>query len=158
MISESLRDRICGWRRRVYEVLEVGQGDDGASRWIDQILIWLILLNVIAFAAETAPALRERYGVWLHLFDMISVAVFSLEYALRIWSCVEMPFLRRLPPWRARLRFALRPQTLIDLLAILPFYLGALLPVDLRILRLFRVLRLLKLARYSPALHALTQV
>lgn len=157
-MDEGLSIWLHRQRRRVYELLEVGRAEDRVSRWIDRVLIGLILLNVAAFAAETAPAVEEAYGPWLHLFDRLSVGVFTIEYALRVWSCVEMPFLRKRSAWRARLFFASRPHAVIDLMAILPFYLGALLPLDLRVLRLFRVLRLLKLARYSPALHALVQV
>ena len=151
-------DRIDAGRRRIYEILEIGHGEDVVSQWVDRFLIGLILLNVVAFTAETVPEIEAAYGGWLRAFELFSVAVFTVEYALRIWSCVETPFLRRLSLWRARLRFAIRPYPLIDLMAILPFYLGALLPVDLRILRLVRVLRFLKIARYSPALLALIQV
>jgi voltage-gated potassium channel len=63
-----------------------------------------------------------------------------------------------LPPWRTRLRFALRPILLIDLLAFLPWYLHFMFPLDLRILRVFRLFRLLKLVRYSPALQTLGRV
>jgi voltage-gated potassium channel len=58
-------------------------------------------------------------------------------------------------PMAARLRFARRPYPLIDLAAIVPFWLGALLPIDLRILRVLRVFRILKLTRYSPTMHVL---
>jgi voltage-gated potassium channel len=47
------------------------------------------------------------------------VIVFSIEYVLRLWSAVEIPLLDRLPHWRARLKFALRPMMIIDLLACL---------------------------------------
>lgn len=91
-------------------------------------------------------------------FNLFSVFVFSLEYVLRVWSAVDIPMLSRLPPWRARLRFALRPIKLIDLMAVLPWYLQWFIPVDLRFLRVLRLLRLLKLARYSPALQTLGRV
>ena len=142
-------------RRRVYEVVEVGRGEDRLSRIFDGVIITLILLNVIAFAAETVPSLGSRYATWFTAFEIFTVAVFTIEYGLRLWSAVELPFLARLPSWRARLRFARRPDLIIDLLAILPFYLGQLLAIDLRILRTLRLLRLLKLSRYSPAMHAL---
>ena len=151
-------DRLEPFRRRVYEVLEVGRGEDRVSLWIDRFLVALILLNVLAFAAETVPDLAERYGAAFEAFNIFSVIVFTIEYALRIWSAVEIPFLKRLTPTAARIRFALRPYPMIDLLAILPYYLSLLVAVDLRVLRVLRLFRLLKLARYSPALHALFQV
>ena len=145
-------------RRRVYEVLEVGRGEDRASVLVDDLLIALIVLNVIAFALETVPSIDAEYGGWLEAFDVFSVAVFTIEYALRLWSCVEVPFLSRISPLEARLRFARRPYMVIDLLAILPFYLGALFQIDLRVLRVLRLFRFFKLARYSPAMHTLLRV
>ena len=71
---------------------------------------------------------------------------------------MEVPFLARMPPWRARLIYATRGYLIIDLLAILPFYLGGLLGIDLRVLRVLRLLRFLKLSRYSPAMHTLLRV
>jgi voltage-gated potassium channel len=69
-----------------------------------------------------------------------------------------MPFLSRMRPWRARLYLATRGYLIIDLLAILPFYLGGLLGLDLRVLRVLRLLRFFKLSRYSPAMHTLLRV
>ncbi|MGI9457130.1 MAG: cyclic nucleotide-gated ion channel [Aeoliella sp.] len=61
-------------------------------------------------------------------------------------------------PWQARYRFAMRPYLIIDLLAIAPFFLSFILPIDTRGLRVLRIFRLLKLARYSPAMHILVRV
>ncbi|MEZ5817186.1 MAG: cyclic nucleotide-gated ion channel [Hyphomicrobiaceae bacterium] len=147
-----------GLRRRIYEIIEVGRGETAASRLFDHLIVSLILLNVLAFCLETIPEVEAEWGAWLHAFDMISVAIFTIEYLLRLWTSVEVPMLSRLPPWQARLRFARRPMLVIDLLAILPFYAGSVLGVDLRVLRVFRLLRFLKLTRYSPAIHTLLRV
>jgi voltage-gated potassium channel len=66
--------------------------------------------------------------------------------------------LSRLPRGQARLRFAMRPMMIIDLLAFAPWYLHWLYPIDLRLLRVFRLFRLLMLVRYSPALQTLGRV
>lgn len=145
-------------RRRLYEILEIGHGDDRASRMVDALLIGLITLNIAAFAAETVPRLAAAYGPWFEAFEVFSVAVFTIEYALRIWVAVEVPFLSRLRAHQARLKFALRGNQLIDLIAILPFYLSMLTQIDLRVLRVLRLLRFLKLSRYSPAMHTLIRV
>lgn len=146
------------WRRRVYEIIEIGQGDDHLSRIVDAGIVALILINIGAFVAETVPELARRYGVWFHAFETFSVLIFTIEYAARLWTAVEVPFLARLPAWKARLKWASRAYLIIDLLAILPFYLGALLSLDLRVLRVLRLLRFFKLSRYSPALHTLLRV
>jgi voltage-gated potassium channel len=146
------------WRREVHDVLEVGGDAHPAGRLVNAFIILLIILNAIAFAADTVPALAERYAFEFELFNVFSVIVFTIEYVLRVWSSVEIPMLSRLPRWQARLRFAARPMMIIDLLAFFPWYLHWIYPMDLRILRLFRLFRLLKLVRYSPALQTLGRV
>lgn len=149
---------IARLRRRVYEVIEVGRGEDALSKAFDSFIVALIVLNIAAFTAETVPWIEQRYRAAFHAFELFSVAVFTVEYLARLWVAVEMPFLSRLPAWRARLRMAQRPALVIDLLAIAPFYLHQFFPFDLRVLRILRLLRFLKLSRYSPAMHTLIRV
>jgi voltage-gated potassium channel len=149
------------WRRRrreVHDILEVGGDAHPIGRVINAFIIVLIVLNAIAFAAETVDHLAERYEPYFDAFNLFSVAVFSIEYGLRIWSAVDIPMLSRMKPWKARFRFALRPIMLIDLFAVLPFYLQWFIPIDLTALRVLRLFRLLKLVRYSPALQTLGRV
>jgi voltage-gated potassium channel len=145
-------------RTRLHEVLDAGQAEDRLSLCVDTFLIALIILNVIAFSLGTVEAVAVRHGLLLEWFNIISVLIFTVEYALRIWACIELPPLRHLPRWRARLRFALRPLLIIDLLAIAPFYLSMFTGLDLRVLRVLRLLRFFKLARYSPAIQTLSRV
>lgn len=144
-------------RRRAHEVLEAGHANDRLSTLFDAVLVTLIITNVIAFAVGTMEA-AAPYETALEAFNIVSVAIFTVEYAARLWACVELPPWRHLPHWRARLRFARRPLLLVDLAAILPFYLSFLLPLDLRVLRVLRLLRFFKVARYSPALQTLGRV
>ena len=146
------------WRRQVHDILEVGGEAHPAGRIVNAFIVTLIVLNAVAFAAETVDDLAARYHSFFDAFNVFSVAVFSIEYLLRLWSAVEIPMLSRMPPWQARLRFALRPVMLIDLFAVLPFYLYPIFPIDLRVLRVLRLFRLLKLVRYSPALQTLGRV
>jgi voltage-gated potassium channel len=146
------------WRREVHDILEVGGDAHPVGRIVNAFIIVLIILNAIAFAADTVPELADRYAVEFEVFNIFSVIVFTLEYVLRVWSAVEIPMLSRLPRWQARLRFATRPMMIIDLLAFFPWYLHWMLPMDLRVLRVFRLFRLLKLVRYSPALQTLGRV
>ncbi|ODA68890.1 Cyclic nucleotide-gated potassium channel [Methyloligella halotolerans] len=145
-------------RRGVYDVLEVGTDAHPASSFVDAFIITLIVANVFAFALETVEPFATVHANALQRFNTFSVIVFTIEYVLRIWSAVEIPLFRNEPNWRARLKFARRPIMIIDLLAVLPWYLGNLLPIDLRVLRVLRLLRLLKLVRYSPALQSLQRV
>jgi voltage-gated potassium channel len=104
------------------------------------------------------PQFAARFGTAIWCFELLSVAVFSLEYGLRLWSCVELPFLAGLPSWRARLKYALRPLQIVDLLAILPAVASIFLPFDFAALWVLRLFRFLKIARYSSALHSLGRV
>ena len=137
-------------RRRTYQVLEKAGADDRLSGAVDGVLIAVILANMAAVVLESFAGLHARFIVWFDLLEVVSVALFTVEFALRLWTC---DFLR---PQSSRLgavaRFLVSPIGIIDLLAILPFYLPFLIPVDLRvvrILRLVRFLRLLKLTRYT---------
>lgn len=145
-------------RRAVFETIEIGHGEDRASRIFDAVIVTLIVLNVAAMIAETVPSIQAAYGPYLLAFEVFTITIFTIEYLLRLWTAVEMPFLSRMTPWRARLRHARSPALIIDLLAILPFYLSHLVPFDLGMLRVLRLLRLLKLSRYSPAMHTLVRV
>lgn len=152
------RDSLSAIRVRLHDILEAGHSDDRTSRLIDTFLVLLIVTNVTAFAVETVDWVAVSYGPQLELFNTISVLIFTIEYVLRLWVCVELPLLSNDPPWLARLKFARRPLLVIDLLAILPFYLAFLFGADLRILRVLRLLRFFKIARYSPALQTLGRV
>lgn len=145
-------------RRRLHEILEVGHIKDVPSIVFDIFIITLIVANVVAFLAETVSPLNIIYARAFEVFNLVSVVIFTLEYLVRLWCAVESVPLRHLNPWHARARFASNPLMVIDLLAVLPFYLGSIFGLDLRILRILRLLRFLKLARYSPALDTLRRV
>ncbi len=140
------------YRRRIFETLEIAAGGDRLSRVVDMAIMTLIFLNVVAVIFETVPLIGQRFHLFFKVFETFSVAFFTIEYLLRIWTCNEDA--RYSSAISGRIRFALTPLALIDLLAILPAYLPLFLPVDLRflrVLRMFRILRLLKFARYSKA-------
>lgn len=142
-------------RQRAYEILERGAVNDPTDDIVHGGLVALILVNVAAVVLESVPAYAEAYAGLFFVIEVVSVAVFTLEYALRIWCAPEHGPWCDLPPWRARLKLALEPQALIDLLAILPFYAAFFTPFDLRTLLILRLLRFFKIARYSPGMASL---
>ncbi|HEX5872526.1 MAG TPA: ion transporter, partial [Longimicrobium sp.] len=145
-------------RRRVWEILKDAQPGDRTSRRFELFILALIALNVAAVVLESIPSVQERFGAAFAVFEACSVGVFVGEYAARLWSCVEDP--RSRGPVRHRLRFAVRPLALVDVMAILPFFatMGTADMRVLRALRLLRLVRLLKLGRYLAALTALQRV
>src|SRR5205085_10305506 len=86
---------------------------------------------------------------------IVSLVVFTVEYVLRVWVAVEHAPYRHLEASAARLRFIASPLGIIDLLAVLPFWLAFAAPGDLRIVLVFRAVRFLKLVRYSPSMRSL---
>lgn len=102
-------------------------------------------------------SIQDRWAWELDAFEVLSVAAFTAEYAARLWSSTADPRFAR--PVLGRLRFALTPMALVDLIAVLPSYL-AFLAVDLRsvrALRLVRILRVAKLGRYSESWRLIAQ-
>lgn len=129
------------------------------ERSINLLLMGLIFFNVLSVILETEHALFFRYRPIFHWFEVVSVLIFSVEYLLRLWSCTEN--VRYGHPLWGRVRYVLSPMAAVDLLAIAPFYLPMLIPVDLRFLRalrLFRLFRLLKLGRYMKSLRRIRNV
>lgn len=145
-------------RQFVFRVLETAKDDDRVSRVVDLVLISLIAASVFAIILESVPAIEKRFRAELYWFEVFTVAVFSVEYLLRVWSAVEKDVRQPMHPVVARVRYVFSFHAIVDLLAILPFYLltfGVFGTVDMRFLRAFRLLRVLKLTRYSAALNML---
>jgi len=139
-------------KRDIFEILAV-DGDHPLSHSFDVFIMSLIAVNVVVVMLATVEALYTAYDTFFVTFEIVSVAIFTVEYAGRIWSCTIDEDYR--DPVFGRVRFAGRPFLVIDLLAILPFFLGGFI-VDLRFLRSLRLLRffrLLKLARYSESMR-----
>ena len=141
----------------VLRVLEPAALGDRTSRIWDLSLFFLVVLNLVAVALESVPTLQTSYGKWLYNFELFSVVVFSVEYVARVWSA---PAKRGVDftdsPLKSRFRYIFSFYGLIDLVAILPFYIQALFPgLDLRVLRALRLLRILKLNHYNSALDDL---
>lgn len=114
-------------------------------------MLAIVLGTVQGFADANAPLL---WG-----FELFSLGVFSVEYLARLWACPVDPRYRH-PIW-GRLRFALTPMALVDLIAILPGLLPVFGTTDTRFLRMFRLarmLRILKLGRYSESVRILAKV
>ena len=143
-------------KERTYEILDKAQSGDWTSRLIDLFIMGLIILNVMAVILETVEAVQASYGWLFEAFDAFSVSVFTVEYLMRLWSCTADEKYTR--PIRGRLRYFLTPLAVVDLIAILPFYLPLVTTVDLRVLRAMRLLRLFKLGRYSTSLQTLGNV
>ena len=143
-------------QRRIFEILEKGQVDDRTSMYCDIFLSVLIVVNLIAVCLETIDSLFASYELIFFAVELFSVSIFSVEYALRIWSWPAAPSKHGNTATGKRLRYIFSFTGIIDLLAILPSILPLLLGgTDLRWLRILRLMRLLKFSHYSSALEDL---
>ena len=145
-------------RHKVHLVLEAGRSSGRLGLLFEIFLIVLIIANAVAVSLDSIPQYAAAYGRWFQWFEFTSVGIFTVEYALRVWTAPEDPrYAQR--PFADRLRYIVQPYMVIDLVAIAPAYIALFMPfADLRILRLFRLFRLLKIARYSPAVSTLIHV
>jgi len=146
-------------RKRTWEILEIAGEGDRVSKIADFALFFLVGANVLAIILESVESIHQAYEGFFYWFELISVILFSGEYLLRLWSCVEDPIHMKDSYTETRFRFMGTSIALIDLAAIAPFYLQIFLPgMDLRFLRVLRMLRILKLTRYSSAMNLLLRV
>jgi len=129
---------------RIWQALKqaVERIDTRAGRIFDLTIQALIVLSLITFAIETLPDMSESARYILRIIEVVVILIFTAEYILRILVTDQ------------RLKFIFSFYGLVDLAAILPFYLAT--GVDLRsirVIRLLRLFRIIKLARYSAALR-----
>ena len=139
---------VSGWRLRAYTI--IFEADTRAGRWFDLALIWIILASVAVVLLDSMEPVHAKYGDLLNRLEWGFTIIFTIEYILRL-ACVRNPA-----------RYAKSFFGIIDLLAVLPTYLAALMPglhalLDVRVLRLLRLFRLLKLAHYVAEYGALAR-
>jgi voltage-gated potassium channel len=147
-------------KRVIYDIIEQHSIEEKSkSIFFNHFIVALILLNVLSIVLESFENLYLKFNLIFRYFELFSIAVFSVEYLLRLWTAdLKIKCENRL---YSKLLFMISPLAIIDLLAILPFYLPMLIPFDLRflrILRIVRLLRVLKLARYSKVLNLIGKI
>ncbi|MBV5266414.1 cyclic nucleotide-gated ion channel [Pinisolibacter aquiterrae] len=146
----------AGWKRRVFEVLEVPPLGDPVALFVERAIVVLIMVNVASVVLETVPSLRHRYGGVFLAIEVGTVFLFALEYVLRVWVSDEHLPLKRHGRIGARLRYVTSPSSLVDLMAVAPSLIGFGFGVyDVNVFAVFRLLRFLKLARYSAGMSSL---
>ena len=146
-------------KRKVYVLLDSGEGGTRWDKIINSFMIVLIILNAFAVILETVDSIYIPNRSLFRTFEIVSVILFSVEFLLRLWSITSVPKYQH--PVSGRLKYLLTFGAIVDVLSILPFYLPLLLAVDLRVLRLLRLLRFarfFKLGRYMKAAQLIRTV
>ncbi len=140
-------------KTKIYRIVEKGSHGKRINRFFDYFIMSLILLSVISIILESIPEINTRYNQLLTGFNLLSIIIFSIEYLMRLYiSDLTHPSSSKI---KSAFKFIFSTYGLIDLLAILPFYLPMLIKMDLRFLRalrLTRFLRILKVNRYNDSL------
>ncbi len=147
-------------KRKIFELIdEKGINKSKWNRWFDGFIIALIVLSIIAIILESHENLNQKFSYAFRAFEFFTVFIFTVEYLLRVWTAdLKYPNKGQIS---ARAKFIFSAYGLIDLLAILPFFLPFVFKFDLRfvrILRVFRLLRVFKLNRYTKALKLVGSV
>lgn len=131
-------------KQYIKSIVEIN--DNKKSRYFAFFIQGLILLSIVTFSVETIPDLKPQTRMLLRVIEWFSVIVFTIEYVLRIYVADSKP------------KFIFSFFGIIDLLAILPFYLSFGLDLrSLRALRFLRLFRILKLVRYNNAMGHFTR-
>jgi voltage-gated potassium channel len=152
-------------RVRLFRLLDFAERETSLERFVSFGLLLLIAANVLAVIVETVPAIYEAHRTLFSRFELFTVGVFTVEYLARLWSCTVDPRYRH--PVFGRLRWMLSPLGLIDLVAVLPFFLASGLDPShglrnslraSRAIRLLALLRILKMGHYLEALRTLGRV
>lgn len=156
MIFSDHAEREYAARYYVAGIFDRSREPTTLSRAINFFLFSLIILNVAAVTLESIATVRARWHEYLTAFELVSVFIFTIEYALRIWSAPENQELTGDTAGKKRRAYVFSFTGIIDLLAILPYLLQLVgLNADMRMLRVLRLARLLKISHYTSALEDL---
>jgi voltage-gated potassium channel len=146
-------------KKKIYSVIADINSKSRVGKAFDVFMSCLIVANVIFIIADTFQNRPMALVTASKIVEYVSVVIFTMEYCLRLWTAnLIRPELR---PLKARLRYVISGMAIIDLLAILPFYIPFIIPVDLRVLRMIRLIRLIrifKISRYTSALSRIGRV
>jgi len=146
------------FRQKVHAVIFPSAYGGSLHTIFDTFIVIWVIVSVIAVILESVQGIHYLLNLEFIVLDAIAVSIFTLEYCLRMYCCVEEPSYKRAVS--GRLKMAKSTSSIIDLLAIAPFFLEVFLHhlIDLRFMRIFRLLRLLKLSRYTGATQSLSKV
>ena len=141
--------------KSVYQWVFDPEFKHGFHHTVERSIAFLIIASVLAVMLENTPEIYNNYKAWFHLFDVVTVGIFTAEYVMRVATAHLHPdFAGKSFP---RLRYALSFYALVDLIAIAPFYFARFVDVDVEMLRVLRIMRLMRMFKLSrqiiPAWH-----
>lgn len=146
-------------RKRVFEIIEVGNDLDFVSRSYDFINVLAIVVNLTVSVMYTYDSIRQQYGTVLYIIEAVTVAFFAFDYFLRLWTARFLyPELTEVHAIR---KYMLSFNGIVDVLSFVPYYLPIFFPsgtVAFRMIRIVRIFRLFKINAYYDSLSVITEV
>lgn len=146
-------------RKRLFEIVEVGNNLDYASRFYDFLNTFLIILNLAVSIMYTFDIMKARYGFLLTFLERVTVATFLIDYILRILTAKYLH--QELTEPKAILKYMLSFTGLVDLFSFMPYYLPFFFPsgaIAFRMFRIVRIFRLFRITAYYDSLNIITDV
>eukprot|EP00899_Mesostigma_viride_P007563 jgi/Mesvir1/16808/Mv15172-RA.1 len=154
-----------GWQSyaRGYRLFLFLEGGTPRGKRFQGLIVFLIVVTVLESILSTVDSIQGNYYV-REAFEVVewgAVAVFTVEYLLRLYASAWDPRWAHLPPWLARARYLVSFYAIVDALAVFPKYLSYISVVADRydeVLRLLRLLRLLRVDKYLPSVTLIDDV
>lgn len=146
-------------RKRIFEIIEVGNDLDYISRGYDFANAFAIILNLTVSILYTFSELREQYGTLLFTIEEITVAAFCIDYILRVWTAKFL--YPELTERHAIRKYVFSFTGIVDLFSFLPYYIPLFFPAGAVAFRMFRIIRIFRLFRinsYYDSLNVITEV
>ncbi len=147
-------------KKRVFNIIEIGNKGDRISRTFDVVIVLAIVLNLFAILAGTFDEMQPYHGL-LDVIELVTIIIFTIEYILRVWTSEYLYPDKGYSKFKSAIFFIFSFYGIIDLLSFLPYYLPLLFPtgvVVFRLLRVFRILRLFRINAQYDAFNVITNV
>lgn len=146
------------FRQKVHALVFPSEYGGNLHHLFDGFIVVWVVLSVVAVVLESVHSIHYVLNIEFIVLDAVAVCIFSIEYLLRLYACVENPGVKN--ALAGRFKHVKSMGAMIDFLAVLPFFLEVFLHhlIDLRFLRVFRLMRLFKLTRYTGATNTLSVV
>lgn len=166
-ISENIpedKPKKQGFRERVYHIIDNEEVQTDGSQIVEMIITILILLSIVAIILESFAELKGAYGFYFDLFESSTLAIFTVEYLLRLWTA-DYKF--KTASWFTGARqFVTSGSGLIDLIAISPLVLHIMgfigyaqfTEADFRFIRILKVTRVLRIFKMNTFTNSITVV
>lgn len=154
-----MNEKKFDYKKRVFQIIEVGYDLDFASKAYDWLNVLAIALNVVASILFTFDNIRTQYGGLIVMIEMVTAIFFAVDYLLRLWTSDVL--YSELTREKALCKYVFSFMGIVDLLSFLPYFLPVFFPagaVAFRMIRIVRIFRLFRINAYYDSLSVITEV